>query len=763
MLEFLTLVAIGWFVFHYLGKRRKPKNVDRTETSRLETSLERNCSESALDDFNLNGQSNSHFDDLGEFIESEEDIEEDDIIWLPKSKSVTVAGWEIDGMVYISHYSAKRHLYGSTKATIYTRLPVARTKVDLAGEDLYYFPSYSHISPRARATYLNWLVSGRNEQSYSVGYVFLYFYGLEHRFFDEETSIEERKEILEEVSRLLRCYGHNGSVRNYLQRMIEVGDMIFSGIATKPLLSCQGYNFPLSVALGLGRLVGQGKAITSEWALSWLVCHPERRLRTPAKRCESEFQSLFQRLFKQKYPEGMVVKPPRKQLEVIYYAASGEFSRRLVVGDKNGVSLPDVTDLKAPLKSLQEIADEAMTQLDKLSRFLARNPEGRKSVEAFALLPKVLRRDFHTEEIEELEKWARNIVEQGGIELASLLERLEGKRPVKMTRRMLIGAADTLVQVGYGLAPDPRFAFRTPKLHETVILFQIDIEEELAQKPTESYQNAILELGIGAFVAHADGAVSLDERTALLSSIENNANLTNYERTRLRANLQWLLQLPPDVSLFRKRLQEASDDLKSIVRRMIVSIAHSDGIIHRDEISKIEKLYKIMGFDPSETYSDLHAGAFVDEPISVRPATRGLKGEKIPVVIEQSDQIVLDRATIAKLYQENSKVKEVLGEVFGEDIANDSEESEKEEEYDSVFEKLNKKYVPLVLELVEKENWNDEEVEFLASRHGVIWRGSVEEINDWSYIQLGDLLIIEYDGYEINEESVKSFKIQLQE
>ncbi len=49
--------------------------------------------------------------------------------------------------------------------------------------------------------------------------------------------------------------------------------------------------------------------------------------------------------------------------------------------------IPDVTDLRSPVQKAQKIADEAMDELDKFSRYLGRNPDGRGSIEAQAHIP----------------------------------------------------------------------------------------------------------------------------------------------------------------------------------------------------------------------------------------------------------------------------------------------------------------------------------------------------------------------------------------
>jgi hypothetical protein len=43
----------------------------------------------------------------------------------------------------------------------------------------------------------------------------------------------------------------------------------------------------------LGGMIANDIPLSAEWLLSWFLCHGEKRLRTPAHRCEDEFKALF--------------------------------------------------------------------------------------------------------------------------------------------------------------------------------------------------------------------------------------------------------------------------------------------------------------------------------------------------------------------------------------------------------------------------------------------------------------------------------------
>ena len=109
--------------------------------------------------------------------------------WVPSSETASVAGRDIGGMVYVGT-PPLLNTYGyrdKCRAYIDPSLSVARTGTDKAGDGMPYWPGYSDISPQCRATYLGWLARGRADASYNPGYMFLYFYGLERRFFVDQS------------------------------------------------------------------------------------------------------------------------------------------------------------------------------------------------------------------------------------------------------------------------------------------------------------------------------------------------------------------------------------------------------------------------------------------------------------------------------------------------------------------------------------------------------------------------------------------------
>jgi tellurite resistance protein len=667
--------------------------------------------------------------------------------WIPSNETASVAGRNIGGMVYVGTPPLlNTHGYrDKCRAYIDPSLSVARSGADKTGEGMPYWPGYSDISPQCRATYLDWLASGRNDASCNPGYMFLYFYGLERRFFVDQSN-EDAKDIVQEVRRLQSLYPDNHSVRRYLGEFLDIAMLAETDLdAIEPILEKQGWELPFSLKYAIGARIDKGENLTADWLLSWFICHPETNLRTPATRCRDEFVALFRMRFDRRFPDGLKVTKPRKSLTASYRAASSEFQ-----GSANptvdGKPVPDISGLRKPVEIAQELADEVMNDLDKLSRFLGRNPYGRGSVEAHALLPSELWDAFPSEEMDRLKSWASDIVDRGGlVPLEEVIGRLEGETNEKIGKRQMTGAADALARLGFGLAPDPRFALRSPKAEEPVVLFSLGEPIERLEEVSDSYRSALIELALGSFVAHADGRISEPERRALEDQVSATA-LSDQERRRLRANLEWFLAVPPDMTLLRRKLKEVGQDSQAAMRAALVGAAHADGIIHSDEVASIEKIYKALGLDPALAYSDLHAGEVADSPRTVRASQPGRPGEVIPN-LEKATGPKLDASRIAAIRSDTERVSSVLGQIF------DVEEEEggaSAPASQSQLTGLDPKHGTLVLELVTREHWSETEFEKICTSHGLMASGALEVVNEWAFETYDEALLDEYDGYDVS-------------
>ena len=107
------------------------------------------------------------------------------LTWYPAGQPVSYSGLRIGtGMIY----SAEKTLgWPGEPSAIITSVSVARMAAHPL-QDFGYYPSYENLSAEQRRCYLEWLAAGREDvdpSQRSLGYVFMFFYGLERRILVE--------------------------------------------------------------------------------------------------------------------------------------------------------------------------------------------------------------------------------------------------------------------------------------------------------------------------------------------------------------------------------------------------------------------------------------------------------------------------------------------------------------------------------------------------------------------------------------------------
>ena len=669
--------------------------------------------------------------------------------WIPPDGEATVAGRKIGGMVYLGSDPHQEQWQTVGSPFIDPSLSVAEVAGDMSGETLDYWPRYCDLHPKERASYLDWLAGGRSDSRYGQGYVFLYFYGLERRFFVDSPAEEERRKIVAETERLLSIYGEHNSVRRYLGNFLDVACIELTSVTDiQPEFDLSCYELPLTLSVAVGHMVKAGQPLNADWLLSWYAARLGHTLRTPARRAFPEFQALFRLLFDERFPNGMKIRVPKRCLQVSYTAASGVFITEF---DEHLGKLPDISGISKPLNDVGQIVEDATDELDKYSRFLGRNPEGRDTIEAHALLPKRLWPMFPCAGMKDLLAWATEIIEKGGLSpVEQVIKRFEGSIPEKIRKQQLTGVADALARLSIGMAPDPRFALRSPKLGEPIVLFQLPEGITELEEVDQTYKDILVSIALGSFIAHADGTVTKRERDALEAKI-NTANVSETERARLFANLQWMLEVPPDLTLFRRHLKDIPENTRHEFGQIALAMAAVDGVIDPGEIKAIEKLYKAMDLGTESVYSDLHALTSGDKPVTVRNAGEEEQGFAIPKPPARDNKVVLDSERVASIMANTASVSSVLSDIFYDDGSEEDLDETLEDGGDR-FLGLDTKHSAFLGELLTRAHWAEAEFAALANQFRLMHAGALETVNEWSSEHFDDMLIDAYEGYTINQE-----------
>jgi peptidoglycan hydrolase-like protein with peptidoglycan-binding domain/uncharacterized tellurite resistance protein B-like protein len=693
--------------------------------------------------------------------------------WINAGKAVSVAGFTVpDGMVYVGAELIRQDGRGPDNCLINPKLPVA----DPGGSvpEMSYYPCYSDVSPEARGYYLRWLSSGKRDPAVGIGYVFLYFYGLERRLMLDRVS-DEYDALVGEVKRLHELYGKNYSVNRYARQLLEAARLVNPHrkfYEDETPVNQRDYELPLSVRLGVGQLLGEGKTIPWNWMFAWVVNDPETNLRTAASRAATEFRDLFHMRFDQAYPSGFKLNPPKKRLAWSYRAASSSFQVDLAQAVGN---LPDIVGLSGPMNKMRFIVDVCMSDLDAYSRFLGRRPDGRGSIQAMALLPPELAHKVDGEDVRKLRAWLDSVLEKGPalVDSGELLSRINGSGNVAYGRTAIRACAEVLAGFDVALMPNPRVSLQLPKAGQPFVLYRYK-GGEIPDAELATYRLASLSLLFAVFVAHADGNLSANEQQRSFQLAQAAAKLSDRGRIDLQAHLQWLLAVPPELNALKSRLSALSADDRHQLGQIALSVASADADVRPAEVDALQRIYRVLGLDQDGVLSDLHAKIAESAQNGLVPirlgdqSTPGFSIPKKPQVAGAATEIRLDPDRLKAISESTQRVNQLLSKVFAEDadpmelavekaMVPDKDASEAPPgEPTNEFEGLAPQYRGFLMEILSRLEWQRQELDTLAKSHDLMTDGAVETINEWSFDRFGDALLEDGDPIKVHSQLVSS-------
>lgn len=664
--------------------------------------------------------------------------------WIPpRGGDVVVAGYKLSGgMLYVGRGLTSINGFGIEPALIDLSLPVNRPNPDRSGERMRYWPSYSSISPESRAAYLEWLANGRRDPNACIGYVFLYLYGLERRALLEAARSEKAKEdlpsILYEVEQLLHIYGGNDSFRGYATQLQDVLKMVVSGVnELKPPMERTGYDLPISLRVGIGRMIAAGKPVPADWALSWLLMHPETAIRTPVQRCTEEFGKLFRIRYAKEFGEGLHLKPHRSKLKITYQPSSSSFGGKVELN----IDLPDISALTSPLSKLRNISDDCAADLDAFSRWVGRNPDAPKTIAAVALLPAELATSYDSDEVGVLWNWIGMMVGSEGCGVCraeALLQKCSSFGSGKLAKSEAVLLAQLLEKGGYGIEPDVRFGGSPLTPEGTVVVFRLPLNAPTIASP--QYASATLLLHLAVAIANADGSISNDEEKHLKEHLQRGLELNAAEQVRLSAYLDWLMNSETNLSGLRKRLDPLNVSQRSSIADFIISVAGADGQISPEEIRVLGKISPMLGIQAEEIYSRVHAmaaGATSNAQSSQNiagPNAKDSGGYPIPSRPDPDASVQLDMNAVKAKLAESAQISAILGDIFSEEeaaavVAAPAVKTSKG--------KISSPYDTLLLRLVERSAWTRTEFEGVSTECRLLPDGAFDSLNEAAFEHIG--------------------------
>lgn len=641
---------------------------------------------------------------------------------------------------------------------IETGLPVAKS--GRGAFHLPYWPSYRQCSPEQRRNYLNWLTSGKRDPLVELGYVFIYFYGLERRVVvDRQDSLAVIKELL----RLFPIYKSSRSFQRYCSSLLWMSALLASEVREltdeilEQIIDATEFWSEANLSALLSIYQIQNLALPPD--VAFLVTeHDSRSPRSVVfKRHPEKFRELFNSRFSEMYKSGFRLKTSKRDYYFDYRPASESLSGISSGICKNRVMLPNTLGIPSQFKPLIQIWSAVIDDLKAFDRVQKKySSDEVLTADVYEALPVELRNDDHPD----FDRWYQIIdkfTDGSGMsfipisELANVRGITEHSRLTKKQSQQILTTADCM---DLCLEPDSRETGQNYRWDEYVSVFP---KEEESEEDLKSYHAASILLRLGMSIAAADGTVDEEELEMITAHLEQQFNLSPQESVRLEHLSLLLTHYPADDTSLARKLQELPEEQRNIVGDLLVGIASADDIITPDETKALKKAFRNLKLDP-DRIDRLTEGVVSVENDTSTESELVLNHDRIREIMSETSKVaeflhtvmVEDEEDEIKPIQSSEEIKEEVEQKSDSHAeVNQSDESEVTVRFESADESdvdcegLDARYHAFLKELLSRNHWQLSELETQARTNGLMLMGAIEAINEWSLESLGDWLIEE--------------------
>lgn len=698
--------------------------------------------------------------------------------WHGIGGGVFVHGHEINHpLTYVGTLSRSAAMT-ACPAQIDRALPVARTD---RADPLPYWPSYGAILPEQRFIYLRWLASGRKALPENIGYLFLYFYGLEHRALVDEQDLPL---VMREVYRLRRIYRQSDAKSSsfllysagLLWHLVAVHPNSVSAEDVKRLAETTRYWSEDSLAAALAWFAGRGMPLPDWMARIVAQESPLSQRSVVVSRVAEAFQALFAKKYAAAFGSGLPLRSSKRLRTVTYRPASATIRPM-------SAKIPNPLGIASQFQTLSEIWNDCVAELKRLSS-LSRDGTDDLTPERWEALPPELRRETDHPLAAEIYKLVAARTNDEGHTFIQIGEfaRLVGIEPAaKLTGSASERVAVILEQVGFGMEPDYRLTKHRYRWDDWVTTFPLAYSGT-ADPGRYGAASCILRLGLE--VAAGDGHLDDDELARVLSEIETNFDLNDHEQRRLEALRTLLLKIGTDVSWVGRRLRASMTRLaRESVGRLLVGVAAIDHVITSGERTALRRCFRALELPAASLEACIAdmAPASDDAPVQVASGGPARPGEPIPAGAGGESVLVLDHSRIMHILTETREVSAMLADAMqlgdrplssGADstVAREGETTGSHAGAGQALDDapapvveapsssaIPEQYAAIFRELISRESWSRQEAVEIARRHNQMLAGVVEGINDWAFECYDAQLVYEEDdGLTIDRSLMES-------
>lgn len=663
-------------------------------------------------------------------------------VWHPPGEAVQVAGHLVaDGMIYVGR--SPRRFGDVDGCFVDPGLPVASSA--LSAGSLGYWPSYAGITPECRRAYLEWLAAGKRTPRIDIGYVFLYFYGLERRLFVERPPAEEVGALVAEVERLRGIYADNRSFDGYSRRLIDAAATLYGVGAACEFVADLGASpgeMALSLKVAIGREVAAGRALGFELAVAGLLglhdFYANHRATLDSGR--AVFLDVLRPRFQAAFPNGFELRNHKDaRLDLHYKGAAAGLMVDLAA--KRDLNLPDPS--KLPWTKLLDLGRTAAVEIEPHVKMLVHHPEKSDSLVALLTCPPELARTTAVD----ARRWIEVLPSPAAVGFGELARHAIGAAGTKWTIRQHRQVAEALAKVGRGMEPDPEDA--TEHLASDTVVYTFTVANASSPRTREFKTASAAALLVAGIAASAAGSTELVERF-WLQHLSSRLSLNHDETVRLGARLARLRGSGFSLAKIKHLLAEATHEEREFCAWSATVAAGATGTIGKTQVAMLETIYDTLGVPRGSLYAGLHAGlgaatVAADGPVDVAKAVPEILHPVPPPPVAEPAAHAQDK--LASVRAETERVSALLADVFREEEPAPASSHDAQE---GPLVGLDADHSALVRQLLARAEWSRAKFDEAAVATGLMPGGAMEAINEWAFDRHGNALLEDGDPVLVN-------------
>ena len=622
--------------------------------------------------------------------------------WVPLGTTTSIHARPIPGPYYQVERTSRRDT--NSQSTINTSLSVDPGVGDYT-QFIMYAPHYSKLDPQGRRNYLTWMAQGRSDPRAYIGYVFLYFYGIEWRIIydlDHASPGPELFILRAEVQRLREVYGKNRSFSRYAQRLLVLINAIAfaAGVADFEPDVPRSPTPPTELLAAIGRAARAGEFITPSQILLLLRAispsFPTQR-NNRAKRLEE----LFAQRYTERYTSYSFTGP---KLRVPYHPCATKLTGRKTSYRQPRLDVPNISLNRALMASLNALVRECARDTT-LPASLRRTDVAGESAPA-----------------KRLRAWVNTTLASSlGVPTTDLIDALELAPDAPVTPALWGTLSKGLSTYHVGFEPDARYGGTDPSLEGHVVLFRG------AEPLRPGYQLAAALLQVAAPLLPTEEDIT-DPSSVTHAFLTTTLGLNAPEVLRAHALLEELASNGPRDEVDLTKLKDRPRRAFAVA---LIQLVTHDGPLNQEDITALEAAYSALSLPATDLNETLRALSVPDPT-----ATFTLDPEKIRESKENT-------ATLAEL----------LTEVFAEEVLPTAPAAITNHPLG-----LDVAHNQLLNILLTRPVWESEELEHVVQEAGLPFvRAALDTLNDAFLDEFETELITGEGPYALDQELVQEY------